>query len=295
MEFRPAAPRSPRWLWFFIGLTAVAIVVPMFMIGQVTRGMLGITYEVTPAKVIIHYSPGPVEIPLPQIAEAYILEHPTEVRRLNGTAVRGAYQGRWSFAETGRLLLYATATERVVILRTATDTYGVTPADPAGFITAMQLAAPKRFEPVRGASPWRTVLPLILLPLLLIPTVGIMLYYVRLPHSIRYVLEDDAVVVHGGRVHLRLPYGQITRVEGGPLKGAPMRVYGAALPGLYWGNFTWRAAGGKLKLLATRYKPIVLVQTNALTVGVSPEEHDRFVTELMKRTGHLASAQNIKE
>jgi len=286
MEFTAAGARRQSFLWLFVIIVMVAMSLPVFFIGRSFLGSLSLGYRLTPAQLVIEYGPGGVALERSEIDSAEVYARLTGGVRTGGTAIRGLYNGRWRFAETGPITLYAASTGPVVVVRDRSgQVWGITPQSPEEFVTALREGKTGEWEPNRNGSPWwalAVLLPLLALAGIFIP---ILLYYVRLPERIRYTLTEDALMVSGGRVRLALPYGEIESVDGGPFKGTPWRKWGAGLPGLLWGKFYWKQAGGNLELYATGYRPIVLIKAGERRVGITPEEQERFVAELTRRVG----------
>jgi hypothetical protein len=285
MEFRPVTVKAATgWLWALVIFILVATLLPLGLLTRVIWGGTHMTYELTASDVVIHFGSAAYEVPRASISGTEVLRQTTQRRRLNGTAVKGLYQGSWSFAETGRITLYATGLGQVVVLHTADKTWGITPVKPEQFIADLQNGATGTYRPVEGgASPWAPASFLLFLVPVVAMAIGIVIYYVRIPKSICYYLADEGLLITGGWRRLMVPYSAITgAVEASPARG-PWRKVGAAFPGLYWGSFSWRQAGPNLWLYATRYKPLVLVSTASATYGITPEESERFVAELTRR------------
>lgn len=284
MEFRATGARPQRLLWVFIAIAVIAGLLPLVLIGRSMWGSVTLAYRLTPDAVEIEYGPTPVRINRDDIASAEIHTELTRGVRVGGTAMPGLYDGRWQFAETGRISLYASSRKPMVVLREHRgQVWGITPADPEGFLAALEGGRTGEWAPKRDGSPWGTYAVILTLVPLLFLVIPVLLYYMRLPEQIRYTLTEESLVVSGGRVRLVLPYGQISRVQAEPIKGGPFRKFGAALPGLLWGKFHWRQAGGAVELYATRQQPLVLITAGTKRVGITPEEQERFVAELSRR------------
>lgn len=284
MEFRAAGARRQSFLWIFVVIVMVAISLPVFFIGRSLLGSLSLSYRLTPDHLVVEYGPGGLTLGRSEIDSAEVYPRLTKGMRTGGTAMRGLYDGRWRFAETGPITLFAASTEPVVVVRAKDgQVWGITPQNPEEFVAALREGKTGGWEPKRNGSPWWALT--VLLPLL--PLAGIfvpiLLYYMRLPERIRYTLAEDALLVTGGRVRLAMPYGEIESIDVGPFKGTPWRKWGAGLPGLLWGKFYWKQAGGSLELYATGYRPIVLITAAGRRVGITPEDQDRFVAELARR------------
>ncbi|HYF77642.1 MAG TPA: PH domain-containing protein [Symbiobacteriaceae bacterium] len=283
MTFHPANPRSARWLWILVALVVLITLVPVSLMARTLVGASNLRYELTQSDLVIHFTGAPTQIDRSAIIEVQVYDDLTDARRLMGTAMPGLYEGRWTSKETGRITLFASATDRMVVVKTAERAWGITPADPAAFADALKSGQTGRWEPVRGQRPTLLMGAFVLFILL---TVGgasaILIYYMRLPGTIRYHLTDDGVIIEGGRLRVVLPYREITRAEVVSPRGYPWRTFGAHLPGLVWGRFSWKGLPGRLRIYATQVKPLVAVTAGAVTYGISPAERDRFLAELQK-------------
>jgi hypothetical protein len=280
LEYRPVRGASPAWLWLIAAVMVAAVVLPAFLLGRTLLGASRMSYELKPDALVIHHGLEAVVIPRAGMTGVRLLEQPTERRRLAGTALPGAYDGRWSFAETGRITLYARALNRMVVVTAPNGTWGITPTDAEGFVSALEHGATGVWEPVGAPSPWKQVTWLLPFFLLVLPAMGIVVYYIRLPASICYVIGPETLEIRGGRLRVVLPFASIEQAELASPPGSPMRVFGAGLPGLFWGVFAWRQVGKRVRLYATQYKPLVLVTAGGTTYGISPEDGDRFMAEL---------------
>ena len=88
-----------------------------------------------------------------------------------------------------------------------------------------------------GRSPLAFVLPFSAGFVILIGLAAwVLVYYIRLPATIRYILSAEAVLIQGGRLRLALPYHKIDQVTLASPRGMPWRKFGAQLPGLVWGS-----------------------------------------------------------
>src|SRR5690606_22595573 len=124
---------------------------------------------------------------------------PSRGRRIVGTNMSGLYEGTWSFAETGRITLYATSLRPLTVIETPGRKWGISPADPEAFLTALQTGSPARFEPPTAGTPWG-VIALLALPVLLSGVLIYMFVYLtRLSRDLRYELSASELVIYGGR------------------------------------------------------------------------------------------------
>lgn len=283
MTFQPVRARSARWLWSLVALIVLITLLPVFLLGRTAVGASNLRYELTQTELIIRFAGAPTRIARSAITEVQTYDDLTGGRRLMGTAVPGLYEGRWSFNETGRITLFASTTDRIVVVKTPDGTWGLTPAEPAAFVSALKGGDTGTWAPVRGKTPWLFMGPFFAFILLAVGAASAMLiYYIRLPGTIRYHLTEEGVVIEGGRLRVALPYGEITRAEVVSPPGTPLRLFGAHLPGLVWGTFSWKGLPGKLRIYATQLKPLVVITAGRVTYGISPAEQERFIAELQK-------------
>lgn len=284
LEFKPAGGRSSKSLWWLVAFIGLISLVPILALGRAVVGRANLTYELTPSAVVIHYAPANLTVPRQEITGVQVFDRLTEGRRVMGTGMPGLYQGKWSFRETGRITLYASVQQQIVVLQTADGPWGLTPADPEGFVRTLNGGGTGRWAPATGNSPTWFVLPI---SIGIIAAIGlalcVLIYYIRLPATIRYALTDEAVLIEGGRLRVALPYRAIDQVTLANPRGGPWRKFGAELPGLLWGSFAWKDAGPNLRIYATQRKPLVLISSGGATYGISPIDADRFVSELKKR------------
>lgn len=284
MTFSPVNPRPARWLWVIVAMILLVTLLPIFLMGRTLVGAHNLRYELTPTELVIRFVGMPTRIPRSAITDVQTYTHLSGGRRLMGTAMPGLYQGRWTFAETGRITLFASTTADILVVTTPDRVWGITPADPAAFADALEAGETGRWEPAPGKSPWLFTLPFFLVLLLAVGGgSAILIYYIRLPGTIRYHLTDDAVVIEGGRLRVALPYREVARAEVVSPRGYPLRLFGAQLGDLVWGSFRWKGLPGKLRIYATQTKPLVAITAGQVTYGISPAEPERFMAELTAR------------
>lgn len=284
-EFRPVEGGSNGWLWGIMAVPVLTIGLMIWLSIRSIWGVAGMSYALTPTTVEIRFGPGTITLARDQIATAEVAEGLTKGRRHYGTAMPGLYEGRWSFAETGRITLFATVQQDLVVIRMKDGTaYGITPDNPRAFVTDLEAGRTGRQAPAKGPKPWAFAAFMGFMTIIMAGVWWMLVYYIRLPQSIRYTIDDErGLIIHGGRLHLVLPYDRITSAEAAEPRGMPWRTFGAGMPGLYWGSFSWKAAGGSLKLYATRLKPLVLIRAEGKTYGITPEDQERFVADLQRR------------
>lgn len=283
MQFHPPRPKPRPLLWAIAAIALLGFLLPAGLGVYTLWGALTLSYEITPDEVLIVYGPSTSRIEREAIESVQIVERPTRGRRHFGTNIPGHYQGRWSFAETGPVTLYATSLDRLVLIEADGQTWGISPDDAEGFLAAVERGRAGSFPPV-STDDIAGFSILSLLPLILALVLGSTLaYLIRLIRSLRYELTPHGLLIHGGWRPIALPYQKIGSVEIAEPEGAPVKSFAVALPDLYWGSFSWQQAGPNLRLHATRLRPLVLITCGKLTYGLSPEEHERFVAALKER------------
>src|SRR5690606_2680176 len=180
----------------FIGTAAIAIGAIALMVYTIW-GALTMRYDVTPRGLTIHFGPSRIEMARDEITEVEIHASLTRARRRFGTAFPGFYQGRWSFAETGPISLYATSLDTLVVIETERERYGISPEDPAAFLRALEAGEPAQFSAVSRDAAWGlSALGVGLLIILLLSVVIVGQSRVR--GRIAYELGPDVLVIHGG-------------------------------------------------------------------------------------------------
>jgi hypothetical protein len=277
---------SVLWLKYLMLLLSLVMLLPLGLLFQTVRGAATMSYIIHPDNLVIRYG-SQHSILLSDIRAVGEL-HLTGLSRIAGTSAPGLYEGNWRSQETGPIKLYATHLDSVVVIITEGTTYGITPADPAAFIAALEKHQVGTFAPATPkGNPVVALLPMILLVLVLIPGLWIMMGYIwRFPERLTYELGDSALVIETGWRPVRVPYGEIETVEETTLTGWPMRLVGTSLAGLHWGSFSWSAVPGKrINLYATQLKPLVLIRAGKRSLGLSPADGDGFVSALRERIG----------
>lgn len=245
-------------------------------------GAKDLHYILTETTLEISYGPTQVEIPRDEILSVEQVAV-TGGNRLFGTSLPGLQEGTWSFPETGRIELYSTELRLLTVVETASQKYGISPADAAGFLSALKEGETGRWDPVptqaATAATIMTGFVLVIiagtLVLLVAVTVGL--------KDVLYVLDSDGVLIQMGWLKARVPYKAIEAVEKASPQGRPLRTMGTAVPGLYWGSFYFGKEKLRVKLYATQYTPLVLIRAGKYTYGVSPADADGFIAEVSRR------------
>lgn len=285
MRFDPVKSNSKAWT---NGSIALVVLVGLGVIGLIVYSAWGgatLSYAITASHVEIEYGPSLIQIPRAEIEEVRILDQVSGGRRLFGTSMPGLRQGVWSFRETGRITLYATTLDRLVVIVTQDGQWGISPEDPEGFVRALETGGAANFEPPRQRGSWGIV-ALGMVPLFSFALVFVIIVpFARIAGRFYYELANDAVLIHGESRPIKLPYAEITSVEVKQPEGRPRKWFGASLPGFYWGDFSWRAAGPNLRLYASSLRPLVVISSGRRTFGLSPAEPEKFVAELKRRLG----------
>jgi len=282
MIYRPQKAKTGSFIWIFSLLMGSVTLLVLGLSVWTAWGISTLHYDVTPTQVIITFGPTVVEIDRDQIEKASIIERPTRGRRIMGTSMPGLKQGRWSFQETGRITLYATTTESLVVIETPDRKWGISPADAQSLLSALERGTPGTFEPVGVSATSGVAFLFIIACFTLVTTVGVGLYVLRLSRNIRYELGSDALRIHGSWRPIEIPYKAIDAVSIESPDGMPLRVWGTGMPGLHWGAYSWKALGPSLRLYGTRLKPLVVVRTDQRTYGLTPEDDAGFVDELKR-------------
>lgn len=281
----PHAPRSPL-LRVFMGLLTGLLIFVGGMLGKDLFGALTLRYAVAPGEVIITYGLQTEHIPLDALKGSWVLERPTGVVRRAGTGTGSLKSGSWQTRETGPITLYATRLEPLLVLETESRRYGITPDDLEGFSRALSQRSPATFEPAGGRT--RSALSMLFPLALTVVGFGLTSATIwlagRFPKRLRYELGPDGLTIQTGWRPVRIGYQEIRKVERAEPAGHPLRLWGTHLPGVLWGCFSWKAAGPNLRLYATQARPLLLLHLDGdRTIGISPEEDERFVRALKQR------------
>lgn len=289
MRFPPAASQRKRWTVILTVVVVSAVLLAVWVSVRSLWGRATLRYELTPTAVEIVYGPQRVVLPRRDITSVRLISSLTGARRYVGTAMPGLYEGRWFFNETGPLRLYSTSRDSIVLIETRDGRWGISPADPEGFIAAYQANRAGDYPPVESDSTW-ALLVLGVIVVVTAAAAGAVIYPLWLiAGRMEYELGDRALVIHGSLSPIVLPYSRITEVRIDNPSGSPLKLVGAAFPGLWWGSFLWKGAGGRINLCATRLRPLVIVSVGRQTYGLSPQDPPRFVEELLRRKGNDAA------
>ncbi len=282
ITYAPAAVKPSGWFKVFAAVVVLIMLFPMWLGIRTVWGIGTMRYELTPTDLVITYGPATTRIARTEITDVRVLTPTRGIRRF-GTGLPGLQEGRWSFQETGPIFMYSTTTRDLVVLETAQGKWGISPADRAGFQAALASGKTGVWEPVsaaHGAGPGLLMFVSLVLPL---GVAALMIYLLRVPGTISYTLGSDALEIRLGFSRVRVLYSSLVDAEFTTPPGTPWKTWGAGLPGLYWGGFSWSKVGPNLRLYATQYKPLVVIRTQRYTYGISPDDAEGFVAELRRR------------
>lgn len=278
------------WVKVLLLFVILVMLLPQYFAVETLWGARNLGYRVTGDSLQITYAWKQPSIPVSEITSVEIVQ-PGKLSKLSGTGAPGLYEGRWTGRETGRITLYATRLDSLLVVRTEGGAWGLTPADPAAMKGALLSGTPGEFAAQAGSgSPWLIFAPLFLLILLIVPAFWwLMRLIYRFPQTVTYELGPAELVIKTGWRPIRIPYHEIESVTEESLKGWPIRLYGSELKGVHWGLFAWSAIPGKrIHLYATQLKPIVLIRAGKRTFGLSPADAAGLVAALKERLGQDA-------
>jgi len=286
--FYPPRPARSQGLKGVNFVTLAALILALAALGSSLLSALNMQYQVTAEALRIRSGLSTEEIPLDEVTGVWRPEALTGGVRQFGTSMPNLRTGRWRFNETGSITLFATRLDTLVVIDTEERRYGVTPQDPDAFMAALEGRTPATFEPLGGTG--RISGTMIILVLVIVVGAAASMYAVgtagRFPQMLRYELGPDGLTIRTGFRPVHVPYAEVEQVKVASPRGFPVRIYGTAVGSLLWGRFRWPDAGPNLHLYCTRMKPLVLLRLrDDRTIGITPEEDERFVTELRKRMG----------
>lgn len=245
-------------------------------------GVYDLHYTLTETTLEISYGPTKVEIPRDEILSVEQVAV-SGGKRLFGTALPGLQEGAWTFPETGRVELYSTEPELLTVIETSEKKYGISPADPAGFIEAVKEGAAGRWDPASTQAGTTAVVMSVIVLAIIAGTIVLLVGVAVGAKNVLYVLDSEGVLIQMGWVKARIPYKSIESIEKVTMQGRPIRAVGTAMPGLYWGTFYFRQEKLRLKIYATEYKQLVLIHAGKNTYGLNPADADRFIDEVSRR------------
>ena len=134
-----------------------------------------------------------------------------------------------------------------------------------------------------------------------IPIVAIVVYLAIIGSKLKYELSPNEFKVTFGIFNKKIPYTQITNIEKTQL-ALGMKIFGAGMPGLYWGLFTTSTTGNVqaycTKLTGDDY--IALTLSNGPKIVISPKNPDQFLNALNQKnpalkTTYQTSKNEIKK
>lgn len=286
--FYPSQPDRTPGLVATRFVTLVVLLFVLISLGNSFVAAANMQYQVTATAVRVRSGLRNVEVPLAEVVDVTLVEKPTGGLRVFGTGLPGLKTGRWRFTETGDINLYATQLDALVVVDAGDDRWGLSPSDPQGFMQAIANRTPGTFQPP-GSLP-RVLLGLAVPVLLVVVAAGAVLYTMgavgRFGKALRYELGPEGLTIRTGLRPVRIGYREIGQVETASPKGFPLRLAGASVGGLLWGRFRWPEAGPKLRLYATRMKPLVLLRLkDGRTFGITPAQSEQFVAAVEQRLG----------
>lgn len=284
--FYPPRPARSHGLKGINFVTLAALLLAVLAVGSSMLSAMNMQYQVTPDALRIRSGFSTEEIALDAVTAVWRPETLSGAVRKFGTATSNLRTGRWSFRETGDITLFATRLDTLVVIDAGGRRYGVTPEDPEAFIAALEARAPATFEPLGGTGRASASM---LIPILVVVVAAVVTLYATgiaggFPQKLRYELGPEGLAIRTGFRPVHVAYSEVERVEVASPSGYPIRLYGTAVGSLLWGRFRWPAAGPNLHLYCTRMKPLVLLHLrDGRTIGITPEEDERFVAEFKRR------------
>jgi len=236
----------------------------------------------------------PVRVPLAEIRTAGLLP-PGALRgalKVAGTAGLFGHYGRFRSRALGGFRLYATRREGLVAVRTAADTFVLSPEPAGGFAEALLAAAPgARALPAQGLAPaagggrgalWIAVAIAAVVPL----AVGGVAWWAwsRAPRAIG--LGEGAVVIERNAASpVEIPLVEVRAAEPLPAErlAGLRRVAGTAGFGVQYGAF-WSPSLGRFQLWAIGgRRAYVLLEAASGPIVLTPDDPEGFLAGLERR------------
>src|SRR5690625_4863214 len=269
MRFAAAEGKSQRLFWIFMAIIVIVFAITVWLLIRTMWGAKTLSYTVTSDAITITYGPDDVNIDKASITDVYIIQQPTKGVRRMGTSITGLKEGRWSFAETGAIRLYASTTEELVIIETDEQKWGISPHDAELFINTFFAGQSGNFPPRQATDSSALIGVSLSLAVAILVMFAITYYIIRITRTAHYRLTDEKLLIHGGLRPVSIPLHKITSAELMEPMGMPHRLFGIGMPGLHWGSFSWKAVGPNLKIYATRLRPLIVLKSKGRTWGIT--------------------------
>lgn len=136
-----AAGGSP-WLLLSPIFLVIILLIPgtWWIFRLIYRFPAALTYELGPSELVIETGWRPVRLPYSEIESVEATTLKGWPLRVYGSELKGVYWGlfRWTAVPGKRIHLYATQLKPIVLIRAGKRSFGLSPADSAGFVAALQ-------------------------------------------------------------------------------------------------------------------------------------------------------------
>lgn len=235
----------------------------------------GASYAVHDGELVVEAWIGPADmgrrVALADVQGAERLEVSGASRRA-GTARGDFCHGKWHVEGLGNAWVAGTCGRDAVVVRTSSELWVLTPADPEAFLAGLEAGAGSFPAAPATRSAWLDWLWVAIL----LPVGLVALLAWRLSRQMQYEIAGGTLIVpaHFSPVRVGLSGARFRR---GSLSWKTWRTAGTGMPGLLLGNF--RSEGRKLHVAARGRDDGVFV-VNQQEVFVTPEDTDRFCAAL---------------
>ena len=276
-ELRPAVPSTG-------GRVAMVLLTGMILAAVVGTALLfgpdhSIGYRLGPSTVEVSANLGVLDlgehIDRENIASADVVDT-RGAWRMQGTAMHDLCDGDWMHPTLGRVRMSTSCVPAGVVLHMADggSPWVLTPADPEGFVRALQAGESGPFLAAPGpeAPPWWV--------LVRVGPVGLALLMAGLligsPAKLNYVVTDGVVEVKTLWGRRRVPLKGTTVTTGMPA-GRRWRIFGIGMPGHQVGRYVIGGVSAQVYVSVPGHAVVLRPTGSGRMVVVSPADVEGFV------------------
>jgi hypothetical protein len=139
-------------------------------------------------------------------------------------------------------------------------------------------------------GPWLFTLTMFLT---CIPIIALITYLAISSNKLKYELTPKELKIKMGLLNKKIPYNQITQTETIQLS-LILKIYGAGMPGLYWGTFTTPTGYTQAYCTKRKGEYISLTLTNDQKIALSPKNNQQFLNALNQQKNNTTYQTNKK-